>query len=469
MDELSVGSLPDLGGVPGLIEEAADVAVYLDPADIVSGISVSADCPSIGSLDHWVGRPFQSFLTAESRPKFADRIGKLRSDPDRRARPLHLNHAENARWEFPIRYTLHRVGEDGSVLLLGRDMQPIAEIQQRLVSEQSARERDQQKIRASETFYRVVLEASSTPMVLADPGSGLIRDMNSAASELLDTKPEALGGNVLSQAFEGRRRGELMEALQSAASAEGVRGVEVSARRNGRVVSLVPEFFRAAGELVVLCRIVPVDDDDPSAPEIAQALSALFNATSDAIILTDHTGVIREVNEAFLVMTDAARTGDVTGVSLSEFLVRGSVDLKLILDQLSRNGRMRGYSAQIYSTVGSRVPVDISAARLGKRSSELGHGLIIRDTAAGESAPGDAGTTMMSDDAMKNVMDLVGTASLKELVAATSDVVEKMCIETAVRMTSNNRAAAAEMLGLSRQSLYVKLRKHGLLAVAGDD
>ena len=38
-----------------------------------------------------------------------------------------------------------------------------------------------------------------------------------------------------------------------------------------------------------------------------------------------------------------------------------------------------------------------------------------------------------------------------------------MCIETAVNLTRNNRVAEAEMLGLSRQSLYVKLRKYGLL------
>ena len=43
-----------------------------------------------------------------------------------------------------------------------------------------------------------------------------------------------------------------------------------------------------------------------------------------------------------------------------------------------------------------------------------------------------------------------------------NDVIEKICIETALEMTKNNRAAAAEMLGLSRQSLYVKLRKFGL-------
>jgi len=29
-------------------------------------------------------------------------------------------------------------------------------------------------------------------------------------------------------------------------------------------------------------------------------------------------------------------------------------------------------------------------------------------------------------------------------------------------MTGDNRSSAAEMLGLSRQSLYVKMRRHGL-------
>jgi DNA-binding NtrC family response regulator len=39
-----------------------------------------------------------------------------------------------------------------------------------------------------------------------------------------------------------------------------------------------------------------------------------------------------------------------------------------------------------------------------------------------------------------------------------------MCIEAALELTHNNRASAAEMLGLSRQSLYVKLRRFGILS-----
>jgi DNA-binding NtrC family response regulator len=54
---------------------------------------------------------------------------------------------------------------------------------------------------------------------------------------------------------------------------------------------------------------------------------------------------------------------------------------------------------------------------------------------------------------------------LKAIVRETTDVIERMCIETALELTGDNRATAAEVLGLSRQSLYVKLRRFGLANV----
>ena len=52
--------------------------------------------------------------------------------------------------------------------------------------------------------------------------------------------------------------------------------------------------------------------------------------------------------------------------------------------------------------------------------------------------------------------------SLRDIVGETTDVIERMCIEAALTLTSNNRASAAEILGLSRQSLYSKLNRYGL-------
>jgi DNA-binding NtrC family response regulator len=54
-------------------------------------------------------------------------------------------------------------------------------------------------------------------------------------------------------------------------------------------------------------------------------------------------------------------------------------------------------------------------------------------------------------------------------VGETVDTIERLCIEAALELTHNNRASAAEMLGLSRQSLYVKLRRFGMVAEAEAD
>jgi DNA-binding NtrC family response regulator len=53
---------------------------------------------------------------------------------------------------------------------------------------------------------------------------------------------------------------------------------------------------------------------------------------------------------------------------------------------------------------------------------------------------------------------------MKDIVGETSDMIERMCIQAALQLTHNNRASAAEMLGLSRQSLYVKLRRYDMAA-----
>lgn len=469
-ERLRAGALPDPTSVQNIVEQAADVVVYVSDSGDVAGISVNPDCPSLGCLDHWVGRPFKNFLTVESKEKLDLRIEAMKADPDLVPRALELNHVDNAAWEFPIRYTMHRVyGGDGDEwLLLGRDMQPIAEVQQRLVAEQTARERDQQRLRGEQTFFHVILEASETPLVLVEPGKGRIRNLNSAAALLLGTKPDTLTGSSLAQAFDGRRREELIEAMRSAAGSREAKGIDLVARRNERDLKLYPEFFRAAGELYLLCRLFSADGDAGTAAESAQVMGALYAATSDAIAITDNKGVIRDANEAFLTIADAAQLRDVRESNLSEFFVRGTVDMKLMLEAAAKQGVVGNYATQMVSIVGTRSSVDVSVARLRDPGGDLGFGFIIRNTTPNETIDSEV-AAVVSDDAMRNVMDLVGTASLKELVSATSDVIEKLCIETAVQLTGNNRVAAAEMLGLSRQSLYVKLRKHGLINSNSDE
>ncbi|MEM7676903.1 MAG: helix-turn-helix domain-containing protein, partial [Myxococcota bacterium] len=63
---------------------------------------------------------------------------------------------------------------------------------------------------------------------------------------------------------------------------------------------------------------------------------------------------------------------------------------------------------------------------------------------------------------VEQLTGLVGRVPLKEIVRETTDVIERLCIEAALEVSGDNRASAAQMLGLSRQSLYAKLRRYGL-------
>jgi transcriptional regulator PpsR len=63
---------------------------------------------------------------------------------------------------------------------------------------------------------------------------------------------------------------------------------------------------------------------------------------------------------------------------------------------------------------------------------------------------------------VEQLTELIGRVALKDLVREATEVIERLSIEAALELTGDNRASAAEMLGLSRQSLYVKLRRYGL-------
>jgi DNA-binding NtrC family response regulator len=64
--------------------------------------------------------------------------------------------------------------------------------------------------------------------------------------------------------------------------------------------------------------------------------------------------------------------------------------------------------------------------------------------------------------AVEQLTSLVGRVSLKNLVRDTTDLVERHFIEAALETTDDNRTSAAEVLGVSRQSLYMKLKRYGL-------
>ncbi len=462
----SSGAIPLIGPdvLGDIIANAADVAVVISDVGKVLSVMVNDHHPGRGRIDHWEGQDIRNFLTPESIDKLESQlVDFVAGRPS--AVAMELNHTDASNWEFPVQYSLHPIGPDGAVLMLGRDMRQIAEMQQQLVKAQMALERDYEVQRKSDTRFRVLLEASRDAIAFVSLGSGRITELNGAAAMLLGASVDDLQGAAFAQEFDSRRKGELMSSFAASAAAEQSQPIDLTARRSRRQVQVTPVVFRAAGERMLMCRIEPADDADQPMDELSENLSGLYQEGVDAIVFTDKDGVIRTANESFLNMADAPHLTVVKGKPLSEFLVRGAVDTKVMIDNAKRSGRMRLFATKLASQFGGQTSVEISATYLNDRLHPV-LVFVIRDASRAEAMrkPGVA----VNDESVRSVMELVGSATLKDIVNETTEVVEKMCIETAVELTRNNRVAAAEMLGLSRQSLYVKLRKYGLLNKGGD-
>jgi transcriptional regulator PpsR len=462
---LNAGKLPLIP--PDLLTEilatAGDICLLVNPALRILSVVVNPTHRAFGQLTDWEGMPLPEVLTDESRRKLETRLADLAAGNG--SVIAELNHGTLQTWDFPVRYAIHRIGPDGSLLLLGRDLRPLAEVQQQLVAAQLALERDYEAQRELDTRYRVLMEMTRDPVMLVSMSSGRITDLNPAAALLLGGTRAELVGTAVAQEFDGRRRGEFIEALAGVAAADSAAPLEVTARRSQRRVLVAPRLFRAAGERILLCLIDPADRKAGAGDELSDNLQRLYHEGADGIVFADGEGVIRAANEAFLNMTDASGIAAVRGRSIADFLVRGQVDLRVLLDNVRRTGQLRLYATRLTTNFSGQIAVELSASWLNDRPNPV-LVMVVRDASRAEALRRAGGG--MPDEGARSVMELVGSSTLKDIVAETTDVIEKMCIETALELTRNNRVAAADMLGLSRQSLYVKLRKYGLLNKDGE-
>ncbi len=456
--DAAAGFEPDF--VASVIAAASDLALVVDADGRVRSMIVEPEKAAELRLPDWTGRSVPDIVTVESRPKFdAARatVGQGRTP----ARAIELNHELPGGRELPVRYTVMPYpDEDGALLLLGRDQSAVAETQAQLVQAQMSLEQGYEARREYDARYRLLLRTVQDPVAFVSAADGTISDLNEPAAALLGSTREALVGQVLAHEFADRERAEFMEELGASAASEDGRALTLKVQRTGRSVTLSGQGFRAAGERALICRLGAETASTATPDGLARDLGLLFERSADAIVFATVRGEILSGNDAFLDLMNAAQISDLKGRNIASYLGRGRIDLNVIVENARRAGQMRLYATKLVTELGGALPVEMSVTYLNDRTDPV-LALVVRDASRSEAVRGAQPNG--TPDSARSVMELVGSATLKEIVAETTDVVEKMCIETAVSLTRNNRVAAAEMLGLSRQSLYVKLRKYDLL------
>jgi transcriptional regulator PpsR len=299
-----------------IVTTAADLAIVLDTEGTVKSVITNPLNPTLGRLDHWKDRDIREFMADDSLAKLETQLAAYREGQKAKVDAIEVNHFDNANWEFPIRYTIHKTGNPDIILMLGRDLRPIAELQHRLVKAQLALEKDYETHRDYETRYRVVMEATRDAFALVDVASGRIVDLNTAAARLLGDDPDALAGKRLRAGIRWTPPRRVHRGPRDLAAADEAMGqVTALARRSKTEVSIEPIVFRAAGDKVLLCRIEASGNRGDRAADLTQTLSQLYRDGPDAMVFTDANGMIRSANEAFLSLTDAGQLVDVKGKS----------------------------------------------------------------------------------------------------------------------------------------------------------
>lgn len=460
------GSLPEVPPdlLADIVTSASDLALVVSADHVVLSALANPRAGFWANVSQWQDCRLESLLTTESWKKFQGRLESADLETHR-VLVIELTHADSVNFEFPVRYAVSRLGEGDGWLMVGRDMRPIAELQQQLVQAQLALERDYESQRELETRYRVLMEASPSPQMIVSVASGKIVDLNALAADLVGAPRSELLDTPLTQEFEGRRRGELLENLARLAADDPAGTPDLTVRRNRKRVTISATAFRAAGDKLLLCRLELSESSREQRGDLADMAERLFQKGIDAMVFVDLEGVVISANESFLNLTDSGSLAMVQGRSFGDFLSRGAIDMRVLLENVRRVGHLRHYPTRLNTDFSGQVSVEISATLFQDRTNPA-IALVIRDSNLADATrilPGPAG-----NEGLRNVMQMVGYSTLRDIVNETTEIIEKMCIETALELTGNNRVAAAELLSLSRQSLYVKLRKFGLLNKAGD-
>ncbi len=193
----------------------------------------------------------------------------------------------------------------------------------------------------------------------------------------------------------------------------------------------------------------------------AETVARLLEAAADIALIVDSQGTIHDV----AVGSDepgAVSAADWTGRPWRE--VVGATE-QSVIDRLLSDPRAghQGASVQHIDERGTPIPVRYRVIPLdGPWRVALGRDM--RPCAALRQQPREHNRLR----SIEQTTALVGQVPLRDLVREATDLIERMCIETALNITHDNRASAAELLGLSRQSLYSKLRRHGLMTSHND-
>ena len=498
-EKFVLGAL-DAKSATRLVQACGDFALVLDDKGTILDVMAPGDDAAARQARSWRGQAWVQTVTAESRQKVEAMLRDAQAAADATtlaatARWRQVNHPVVDGDELPLLYAAVRLGDEDArgrarsrIVAFGRDLRATVALQRRLVDTQQAMERDYWRFREAETRYRHLLETSSEAVLIVDGSTQKVLEANPAARALFGSTRAKLVGLALGSVFDPAHGERLQDLLAAARSVGKKDPVRTRLADGSTEVQVSASVFRQDDAAFVLVRLapVPVSNDAPATrtggsprkgaqPRTAAGggwegtLASFVQNSPDGLVFCDEAGRVLTANRAFLSLAELSAEDQARGQPLDRWLGRTGVELGVLITNLRQRGSVGRFVTALRGEYGTEIEGEISGAQLAHTDAggDTVLAFAIRDIERRLKPEQQSGRAMTRS--VSELTELVGRTPLKDIVSETTDLIEQLCIETALEMSNDNRASAALLLGLSRQSLYVKLRRYGLGSLGGDE
>ena len=313
-DAADIGGLSELAEfAPQLAQTfvsiASDIALIIDDDGVIQHVAVGAD-PIPGSDAQWIGRQWAETVSNGTRAKIGELLAEAQSSGAARRREVF--HATPSGHHVTMSYSAIKLGPNGPVLAVGRDMGAVAAVQKQFIVAQRELEQDYWKLRQNESRYRQLFQVATDAVMIVDAETLCIVEANRAAVELFGKLTDVGAMLVGQSATEGvlrAERGRVEELLVMARTSGRPGEIRVHAASSASpgsvlhatAIDMSATPFRSADKLLLLVRArasTPLSER-PSATRLAD----FVEQTPDAVTIADSSGRVLMANPAFHART----------------------------------------------------------------------------------------------------------------------------------------------------------------------
>ena len=426
---------------------SSDIALVMDGNGVIRNVVQSGSDSLPGAADDWVGRAWADTVTGETRSKVEQLLQEVGATGI--ARKREINHPSGVGTSVAVAYTAVRLGAQGPVLVVGRDLRSITAIQKRFLDAQQEMERGYWRARQAEARYRLLFQVATDAVMVVDAQSLQILEANHAASQLFELSLDQVVGRQATFGFESHSRGAVNELL-SAARSSG-QPAEIRACLAGKVTgtSVLATPFRTDDAMRLLVRVRTMDMPG-SAADLNATLARLVDGTSDGVVVTDPVGRILIANPAFLKLVGMSTEADVKGRPLMDWVGVSDQQFATVLQQVRRQGIARRIGSRLMATDASVSDVEVSAALLTEGDQEC-IGFTIHFRPGQPNRQGKSMEQLMV--AVESLTASMGTVALPALLQESISLVRAHFVRIALERCADDPVLAAGLLGVDVDSI----------------